>query len=105
MNKNTQFVTCMFSYDEKSIDKWCLFIIPLLLYVPNEYVDIISTKLQKYTNIEIRATPPIERLPWYKPNLKLPSVRNEQKDTLEYIWHTHMKIVCLHHAMSTPTTT
>jgi len=104
-NIKTQFVTCMYSYDEKSIDSWCLFTIPLRMYVPLEYVDILSTKLQKYTNIEIHPTPSIENSSWYQSNLKLPSVRNEQKDTLEYIWHTHMKIVCLHHAASTPTST
>jgi len=111
MNRNTkpetkakpktkiQFVSCMYSYDETSIDTWCLITIPLLLYVPNEYLDILSTKLQNYTHITIRPTPVVETLSWYKSNLKLPSVRNEQKDNLEYIWHTHMKVVCLQNAV------
>ena len=98
-NTKTQFVSCMYTYDEKSIDTWGLFTIPVLLYVSNEYVDIISTKLENRTNIEIRATPSVKTQSWYKSNVKLPSIRHEEKDTLDYIWHTHMKVVCLQDAI------
>jgi len=73
--------------------------------VPNEYIDIISTKFKNHANIEIRPTPSVEALLWYKSNLKVPSVRNEQKDSLEYIWHTHTKVVCLHDALNNTTVT
>ena len=32
-------------------------------------------------------------------NVSLPSSRNETKDTLDYLWHTHMKVPCLYKAI------
>jgi hypothetical protein len=101
-NSVVHFVSILYHYDENHIAAWRDFPAPIILYVPEEHFSTVNQILTPNATVQIYITPPYESMPWYfrgENPLQLPSVRNGEKDTIHYIWHTHQKIFCLHQAM------
>lgn len=97
-----QFVSILYHYDENHILAWKDFSVPVVLFVPKEHFSTVTELLKPCTNIQIHVVPEYESMPWFyrgEETLQLPTVRNEEKDTIHYIWHTHQKIFCLQQAM------
>ena len=105
----TTFVSCMFQYDESVLDTWIGSGLFMVIYVkPSDY-ETVSLKLSPENNnimkikikIKIKILPEITDLEWYTntESLLLPSVRNEEKDTLQHLWNMHLKIYCVYQAV------
>lgn len=90
----TTFISCLFQYNETVLESWIGSEIRIILFVkPSDY-ETVSLKLRGNTNITLNILPKITELEWYTnaDSLRLPSVRNEKKDTLEHLWKMHLKI-------------
>ena len=100
--QHVHFVSILYHYDENHIASWKDFPAPIILYVPEEHYSTVTETLVPSSTVQVHITPPYDSMPWYfrgTEPLQLPSVRNEEKDTIDYIWHTHQKIFCLHQAL------
>ena len=96
----TTFVSCMFQYDESVLETWILSDMFMVLYVkPTDYETVMkASKIPE--KMQIKILPEISELEWYNGLItKLPSVRNEEKDTLEHLWNMHLKIYCMYQAV------
>ena len=97
----TRFVSNMFHYDVDSIQAWKLFPCPVLLYCQETHYDKLVEETQTFVHITICRAPIVEKMLFYTAadKVSLPSSRNETKDTVDYLWHTHMKVPCLYKAI------
>ena len=94
----TTFVTCMFQYDESLLDIWIQSGLHVVLYCTQ--LDYVRVKEASSTTIiQVKELPDISELEWYHhQNHNLPSVRNEEKDTMEHLWKMQMKVYCVYQA-------
>ena len=97
----TTFISCVFQYNESVLESWTRSEIRIVLFVKPTDFDMVSLKLSDNTKITLNILPDITELEWYTntDSLRLPSVRNEKKDTLEHLWKMHLKIYCMYQAV------
>ena len=95
---STTFVSCAFQYDETLLEKWIHSKINMVLYVDEAHFEWVSLKLSNSDHsIVLKKIPNVSELEWFSENVQLPKNRNEQKDTLDHLWNTHLKVYCLYH--------
>lgn len=111
----TTFVSCIFDeykYDESSLLLFAKSDIPMILFIHPSVYTIVDTLIQEYTNTNNQlfhalCIRPLLHSFWKELNYKdfwvqglsLPSIRNEEKDTIAHMWNIHSKIQYLNAAV------
>lgn len=96
------FVSCIFldDYQDSYLDTWIQSKLPTIFYIDSALHDMIEEKLVGHSHIKCKILPNFEDMSWYDQTItQLPFVRNDEKDNLDFIWGTHLKVFCMHQAL------
>lgn len=81
------------------LDAWKTFLLPTKMYVSHDIYSTVERIMKPYEHVTVERLVMTQDLPYYVDgNMSLPMVRNEAKDTREYLWHVHKKVHCLYEA-------